>query len=119
VNPRASRNSVLKRLAIAAFFLGTGAAASADTWHTSRIENIYPLADGQVVVIFVDDAPACTGGTENKYHYITAGTFGVTAEGLRMMMATLLTAYAMDRRISVLFNEASPGCYINRLYIRE
>ena len=113
------RISAAKKAAIAAILLGAGASANADTWHTSRIENVYPLADGQIVVIFVDDAPACTGGTENKYHYISAGTFGVTAEGARMMMATLLTAYAMDRRVSVLFNEASPACYINRLLIRE
>jgi hypothetical protein len=101
-------------------FLGSAAVpAHAETWHTSRIENIYPLADGGVVVIFVEDAPACTGGSSDKYHHIRAGEFGVTTEGVRNMLATLLFALASDRRVSYIFDETSSSCYINRLITRN
>jgi hypothetical protein len=93
-------------------------AAHAETWHTSPIKNIYPLADGSFVLIMRNDAAGCAG-TTNKYHYVSAGEFGVTAEGVKAMLATALTAYAMDRRISLLFDETRPQCYINRLQITD
>jgi hypothetical protein len=92
--------------------------AHAETWHTSLIKHIYPLGDGSFVLIFREDAASCAG-TTSKYHYVRAGNFGVTADGVKAMLATVLTAYAMDRRITLLFDESSAECYINRLQIQD
>lgn len=97
----------------------TSSSALAETWHTARIKSVYPLANGSVVLIFVEDAPACAGTGPGKYHFISVGENGVTTEGVRMMMATALAALAMDKTVSVAFAEASSGCYINRLITRD
>jgi hypothetical protein len=110
---------LVRKLALFAGVLVLGTAANAEVWHTARIKNVYPQADGRVVVIFQVDAAACAGTPGNKYHYIAAGISGVTTEGVRMMLATLLTALAMDRNVSAAFDETSSPCYINRLMIRE
>jgi hypothetical protein len=102
-----------------AMLAATSTSAWAETWHTARIKSVYPLANGSVVLIFVEDAPACPGSVPGKYHYISVGENGVTAEGVKMLMATALVALAMDKTVSVAFAEGSSGCYINRLITRD
>jgi hypothetical protein len=89
-----------------------GGEAQAESWHTSKIKNVYPLGDGSFVLIFVDSAAACSN--QGKYHYVSAGAYGVNAEGVKMMMSTALMAHATDKTISIAFDESSPSCYINR-----
>jgi hypothetical protein len=94
------------------------AVAHAETWHTARIKDVYPLGNGSLVLIFVVDAAGCTGAGPGKYHYISAGQAGVNTDGVRLMAATALMAFASDKPVSVAYDETSASCYINRLLAR-
>jgi hypothetical protein len=90
---------------------------AAETWHTSTIKWVYPQADGAVVVlVFHADSAACSAQSP-KYHYAAVGQNGMTAEGLKLLAATALSAAAQGRTVSVAFDSASGGCYINRMLV--
>jgi hypothetical protein len=65
------------------------------------------------------DHASCTSAASPDYYYITVGQNGVTADGLRAMHATALTAFAMERQVSIAFDNATANCYINRLIVLE
>ncbi len=88
-------------------------ANSADVWHTSKLQSVYPLANGDIVLIFQNDAASCT--RPDKYHYITVGINSVTAEGRDNMFAVALAALTADLSVQVNFDDASNDCNVNRL----
>jgi hypothetical protein len=101
--------------ALGALCLLLAAGARAETWHSAAISQVYPLGNGDFVLILAQGATACIH--PNKYHYVQVGSFGVTADGARAMLATSLTAFAMGKSVSVLFDETSYGCQINRMLV--
>ena len=107
------------KILLACLGLGVSALANAETWHTSTIKMVYPLADGSFVLVMTEDASACAGSPGNKYHYVRPGVFGVTSEGVRGMLASALTAFALEKSISILFDESNSSCDINRFTIHQ
>ena len=102
----------------ASLLLFTAQASAADAVHTSRIRWVYPLADGQTFVLtFQVDAPSCTATGSPKYHYVTVGQNGVTAEGLKHLLAACLSAAAQGLTVSVVFDNATSSCHVNRLAV--
>lgn len=86
------------------------------TWHTSKVNNVYPLGNGDFIIIFENSNPACTqtGG----YFYVEANQNGVTPEGRDKMFSVALSAALAGKEITINFESSSPNCNINRLYIR-
>lgn len=111
----------LKRLVscCALFALGSFAANAAEVWHTAYLKRIYPTSTGSVTLIFMTDHANCTNANNPKYYTIAVGQNGVTIDGLRAMHSTALTAFAMERQVSIAFDDATSSCYINRLYVSE
>lgn len=111
----------LARIALGLIMLSLGslAANAAEVWHTAYLKRVYPTADGSVRLSFVTDHATCTNADSPKVYYITVGQNGVTADGLRAMHATALTAFAMERQVSIAFDNATASCYINRLIVLE
>jgi hypothetical protein len=99
--------------------IGTLSAGAAEVWHTAYVKRIYPTADGSVRLSFVTDHATCTNADSPKVYYITVGQNSVTADGLKAMHATALTAFAMERQVSIAFDNATASCYINRLIILD
>jgi hypothetical protein len=52
---------------------------SADTWFTSQVKIVYPLANGDFVVLFDSPNPSCihSGG----YHYVELNNNGISESG--------------------------------------
>lgn len=96
--------------------LGEGVHAT-ETWHTSTIKYVYPLASGGFVLIFDTDAAACTNPNVGKYHYVTPNQNGLTEEGATKMYAAALLALATDKTVTIAFDDATVGCYVNRLMV--
>jgi hypothetical protein len=90
-----------------------------EAWHTSTVRQVYPLAEGAFVLTFATESASCTSASSPKYYYVAAGQNGVTADGLRNMLAVALTAFAMGRPVSIAFESATSACYINRLSINQ
>ncbi len=111
----------LTRTVFSLLLLGMGsiAANAAEVWHTAYLKRIYPTADGSVRLSFVTDHATCTNADNPKVYYITVGQNGVTTDGLRAMHSTALTAFAMERQVSIAFDNATANCYINRLIVLE
>ena len=101
-------------LFIFAFFSISVMATPEYSWHTSKLELVYPTNDGNVILKFKDpsDCPK-----ENGYHYMVVGESGMTEQGLKNMLSVVLSAGAMDKRVAVNFDKADPNCAINRLYV--
>ena len=101
---------------VAGLFLLSSAAA-APTWHTSTIKTIYPLANGDVVITFDADAPTCTNASNPKYYYVRVGENGMNLDGLKHILATALMGAATRSNVTINFDNASTGCFINRLLV--
>jgi len=104
----------------AVWMLGAAAQAyAAEVLHTAYVTRVYPQADGEIRLSFSSEHPNCTNTATPKWYFIKVGQNGVTADGLRAMHATALTALAMERRLTIAFDDSLSGCYINRLQILE
>lgn len=93
-------------------------AAATDRSHTAVVKQLYPTANGTFAVIFDSDSTYCTnGGTPRKYYYATVGQNGLTADGHKLLYSTLLTALTTGYSVSIVFDDSTVNCYINRLVI--
>ncbi len=109
---------IAQMLAIGIFLAALSSAALAtETWHTSTIKYVYPLADGTYVLIFDTNAPTCTSTTTDKYHYVIPSQNGMTDEGAKKIYAAALLALATDKAVQIAFDDATTNCYINRLSV--
>jgi hypothetical protein len=57
--------------------------------------------------------------TPYKYQYVKVGQNGMTEAGAQKIYAAALTALAAGKAVSVNFDDASDGCYVNRLMVIE
>jgi hypothetical protein len=92
-------------------------AMSAPTWHTSNIRWIYPLSDGNFVLTFTADSPACLHTSVPKYYYARIGQNGMSAEGLKQIFAIASLAVSMNKPVQVNFESTSTACAIGGLIV--
>lgn len=86
----------------------------------THVLRVHPLADGSIVLMMTTDSPSCTStATPNKHYTIKVGQNGVSADGLRAMQATAMTAVATGYRLTIYFDDATSFCYVNRILMRE
>ena len=112
--PRAAK---LALICISSFLLLAPTAHAAEAWHSSTIRSVYPLSDGNFVLIFDAQSAQCTNATSPKYHYVAVGQNGVTTDGIKALLATALAAAAQRLTVTIAFEGASSACYINRLSV--
>lgn len=108
-----------KTLVTACFAIGLASlmstASAAEAWGAGTITRVYPLANGAFVITLSVDPSGCPNTSSPKYLYVVAGENGVTADGVKAMLATSLAAAAMDKTVHVAFSDSSVSCYVNRL----
>lgn len=107
----------MKKL-VTALLLGlmSTSAIAENIWFTSNIKMIYPTSAGTVILTFKDNSTKCTN--KNKYHHIKVGSNGVTQDGLNTMMSVALSAATLGKPLTIVFDEASSNCYINRMQLK-
>jgi hypothetical protein len=98
---------------------GAAQANAAESWYQDTIKTIYPLPNGDFVVTFVNSPPACLNTSTPKYLHVQAGVYGVTSEGVKSMLATSLVAYVAGKRLTVVFDDTSTSCSVNRMIISD
>jgi hypothetical protein len=116
------RDQISRRARVLAILLcgvgglaGAGSALGAEAWGTDTVKSVYPLANGSFVLTLNTSPPGCPSTSNPKYLYVVAGENGVTADGVKAMLAVALTAAAAGKQLSVAFDDSSPSCYVNRL----
>lgn len=108
------------RVACSVAALGMLAPAfAAENWHQDYVKSVYPLSNGSFVVTFATSPASCTNGSNPKYFYVQAGHNGVTAEGVKAMLAASLMALATGKRLSIAFDDSSYSCDINRMSVSD
>ena len=107
----------LKLHIVLLFALGTYASDAIANWHTSTVAQVYPLANGNVILVFSNDDPACQYPNSPHYYLLAVGQFSVTEAGLRNMYAAALAAAASGHTVTVFFDDSSASCPINRLIV--
>ena len=95
--------------------LGAGSALGGEAWGVDTVKMVYPLANGSFVLILNTSPPSCPSAGNPKYLYVVAGENGVTADGVKAMLATALTAAAAGKQLQVAFDDSTVSCYVNRL----
>ena len=117
---RFTRRSSIFRQTLAATILFAGLAPvlqAADVWHRSTLKAIYPLADGNYILSFTSDAPGCTSTNSPKYHYVFVNENGISEEASKKIYAASLLAYSLGQSVSIVYNDTTSSCFINRLYL--
>ena len=105
---------------VAIVMAAIGAPASATNLYVQdKVRNVYPLGDGSFVITFVNPQTSCPSGSAPQYFYVTPGQNGVNADGAKSMLATALTAFATGTRITLVFDNATSYCYVNRLSLGD
>lgn len=102
---------------VTVFFLSifASAANAAESWHSGKITRVYPLANGSVVLSLDTDAPNCTNTSKPKYLFVQAGQNGMTADGVRNLLAVALAAASQGKSVSINFDDSTNSCFVNRL----
>lgn len=104
-------------IALVGLWAPSAPSEAAATWLVSTIKWVYPQADGSFVLTFAADPPTCTSASSPKYLLVMAGQNGVTADGVKSMLATSLAAFAMGAQVQINFDDATSNCYVNRLVV--
>jgi hypothetical protein len=86
-------------------------------WHATNVKLIYPYSDASFVLAFTTDNAACTNAVSPKYYYVVVGTNGVTANLAKNILAVAMFAMSTEKQVSVLFDDATPYCYISAITV--
>jgi hypothetical protein len=106
----------MKKFVLAiAISLSSFSAFADNVWLHSTIKRVYPLADGSFVLIFNDPSPHCT--SVDSYHRVKADSNGMTAEGVKNLLAASLTAATAQKPVSINFETNTGSCFVNRMQV--
>jgi len=108
------------KAAIAVGCLAMTLASSANAvegWATDKLRYVYPLANGSFVIALASNPTNCPATGNPKYFYVSAGENGVTVDGVKAMLASVLAAMAMEKNVQIAFDDSTPYCYVNRLVV--
>jgi hypothetical protein len=84
----------------------------------ANVASVYPQGDGSVILTFTQDSQSCSASGNPKYFTVMSGQNGVASDGVKNILATALTALALGKPVSVVFDDATPSCYINRIAVQ-
>jgi hypothetical protein len=118
-NHRSVLRSVRTTVVLALGLAVAGTASAVESWHQDHVKWVYPQANGNFILVFNTSPANCPNPGNPKYFYVSLGVNGVTAEGLKAMLATALMAYGSGKMLSVAFETASSSCDVNRLYVSD
>lgn len=96
------------------FLLPSISFATQETF-TSKINSIYPLASGNVIITFETPDENCQDS--NGYFRVVDGQNGITKDGIKNILSAALTAGSTNNRVYVVYDPSTANCYINRLKI--
>ncbi|WP_444998421.1 hypothetical protein [Aliikangiella sp. IMCC44359] len=105
----------MKKLLFTLFLLASYSVSSAEIWHASKIKTIYPLGNGDFVLQFYEDSPACTSNTSPDYYYVSVGINGVTAEASKKFYSLAMSTAVAKTPITINFDDSTSSCNISRL----
>jgi hypothetical protein len=92
--------------------------AATERSHVATVKFVYPVADGDFVIGLDSDSPYCTSTSlPNKYYHVYVGQFGVNAAGSSKMYAAAMLALSTRLNLTVVFDDATASCYVNRLTV--
>lgn len=98
--------------------LAAGKTSAAETWHTSKVDRIYPVASGGFILTFKVDHPSCNIGSSTKYYSVSEGKNGVSQPAIANFLSVALVAASSDKELTISFDNESTTCDINRLFIK-
>lgn len=99
--------------------LANHSASATDRWHTAQIRWLYPLADGSFHLVLSVESEYCTSAAIPKYYHVGQGYNGVNAEAEKKLYAAAMMAVATGRQVSILFDDSTSDCAINRMIVRD
>ncbi|NQD35653.1 response regulator receiver protein [Permianibacter sp. IMCC34836] len=92
-------------------------ANAAEVWHSGKIKSIYPLANGSFVFTMTTNSPECTSASAAKQHFVQSGQNGMTADGVKNILAAAMAAAAQGKDISFAYDTATSSCFVNRMLV--
>ena len=111
-----------KRLALLAFLalMQSIAPANATTqWYTGTIQQVYPHADGSFAIATNSTLAVCAGnGNNGVYLSVTPGQNSMSASGAQNILATVLTAFALQSTVQISYDDGTSSCYVGGLLIQ-
>src|SRR6185312_2558763 len=99
-------------------FQALSPAQAATVWYQGPVQLVYPMNDGSFAIGVPNILAVCSGSGSGSYLYVTPGQNGVTMDGVKSMLATVLTAFSQGKTISLAYDDSTAYCYVNRLLIQ-
>ena len=88
---------------------------AANVGHSAHLIRINSLGDGRVVLQFDVDNGACLDTNSPEGYYLAAGQNGITADGLKNIMATAMLTYSQGKMLSFYFDSSTAYCYVGQV----
>jgi hypothetical protein len=88
---------------------------AASVGHNAHLIRINSLGDGRVVLQFDVDNSACTDTNNPKGYYVAVGQNGVTADGLKNILATAMLTYSQGKMLSFYFDNSTAYCFVSQV----
>src|SRR5438876_893277 len=85
---------------------------AANTGHAANLTRIDTLGDGRIVLQFDVDNNACPDTNNPKGYYVAVGQNGVTADGIKNILATAMLALSLGKPLTIYFDSATAYCYV-------
>jgi len=84
----------------------------------STVKFVYPLGDGNFVIGLDADSSFCTStSSPNKYYHVFVGQYGVNADGSNKIYAAAMLALASRQTATLIFDDTTAYCYVNRIVV--
>ena len=103
----------LRILLLFGLFVFTANSYAANTWtgykHITKIET--GASGGFLITFDTSISSACSNSSSDDRLYIYANQNSVTADGLKALLATTLSAFNAGKEINVLYDNSSSRCY--------
>lgn len=111
----------LFRACIMGVLLGTTplSAHASEYLLTSQVLRVYPQSADTIILSFATDAAQCTSPATPKQQYIAVGQNGATADCLRTMQATAMTALSTGISPKVAFGDVTINCHVSQAHIEK
>lgn len=96
----------------------TGLSQATERWAADgTLRLVYPQGDGSFVIALTTGPAQCLSTANPKYLHVVPGQNGVTADGVKALLASSLAAMAMGKLINVAFDDSTAYCYVNRIVV--
>lgn len=103
----------MRKVFLAALAMAASSASHANAWSSCQVVTAitnYTAYSGTITAVLSPGIPGCSSDAPGVASF-RIGEMGVTADSLRSLHASLMSAQAMGTRVMIFYNSATSACF--------